>query len=158
MNYTAKDIYTSANNFNVASLALNEKLSETDDVATYLAPIITVTSFTIELYLKCIYLIENGKPAPKKHNLDVLFGLLREDSKKIIETIYNMCVQNNQNVMALKARVPEMNVDLEHVFSEISEAFVKWRYSYQEPICGFPTGGQIIEALITRIKLFGPEW
>ena len=41
MKYTAKDVYRTGNQFYAASVALNEKLSETNDIGLYIAPIIT---------------------------------------------------------------------------------------------------------------------
>lgn len=158
MDYTAKDIYDSANNFQAASNVLSQKISETNDIGTYIAPFITVTSFAIELYLKCIYVIETGKPAPGIHDLEKLYGNLGEESKIVIEMVYNMLVQQDPIVNAMKEKVPEMKTDLESVFKEISGAFIKWRYSYEKKVTGFPTSGPIINALKGRVKILKPEW
>jgi hypothetical protein len=158
MNYTAKDIYTTANNFLAASNVISQKLSETNDVGTYIAPFVTVTSFAIELYLKCIYMIETGKPAPNIHDLNQLYRKLGEESKIVIEMVYNMLVQQDPTVNALKEKVPEMKTDLDSVLKEISGAFIKWRYSYEKKLTGFPASGPIINALKGRIKILKPEW
>jgi hypothetical protein len=157
MSYTAKDIYNSANNFLAAANVLNEKLSETNDIGTYIAPIITNTAFTIELYLKCIYMIEKGRPT-QGHYLDKLYGQLSKESRDMIEAIYDMLVSQSPTVMILKQKVPDMRTDLNSVLKEMSRAFIKWRYSYEGNITGFPASGPIIDALRTRIKMLKPEW
>jgi hypothetical protein len=158
MNYTAKDIYNTANNFLAAANVLNEKLSETNDIGTYIAPIITNTAFSIELYLKCIYMIEKGQPAPNIHHLDKLYRKLSKESRDMIEAIYDMLVPQSQTLMVLKQKVPEMKTDLDSVLKEMSSAFIKWRYSFEGNITGFPASGPIIDALRSRIKMLKPEW
>lgn len=158
MNYTEKDIYESANNFYLASLAVNEKLSKTDDIQVYIAPITTLTSFSIELYLKCIYMIENNKPAENIHGLDKLFDALGDESKLLIKFFYDNFIQQDLLVNELKKQVPELNTNLEDVLKESSKAFIKWRYSYEKNLCDFPSGTTIINALKARIKTLKPDW
>lgn len=157
MDYTAKDIYQSANNFLAASNALNEKLTLTNDIGTYIAPIITNTAFSIELYLKCLYLIEKGKPA-KGHFLDKLYRDLTKETREIIEVTYDMLVPQSQTIALLKQKVPNMKTDLESVLKEMSNSFVKWRYSYEGGITGFPASGPLIDAIRLRIKMLKPDW
>lgn len=157
MNFSAKEIYDQANNFLAASNVLNEKLRETDDIGTYIAPIITNTAFCIELYLKCIYMIEKGQPA-QGHFLDKLYRKLSKESRDLIEAIYNMLLPKSQTDMFLKQQMPEMKTDLDSVLKEMSSAFIKWRYSFEGNITGFPASGPIIDALKGRIKILKPEW
>lgn len=157
MNYDVKSIFTQANNFLAASNALNEKLSETDDIGTYIGPIITNTAFTIELYIKCIYMIEKRQPV-QGHFLDKLYRKLSKESRDIIEAIYDMLVPQSQTIMMLKQQVPDMKIDLDSVLKEMSGAFVKWRYSYEGNLTGFPASGPVIDALRGRIKILKPEW
>ncbi|GGI11526.1 hypothetical protein [Gottfriedia solisilvae] len=157
MNYNAKAVYDSANNFLVASNALNEKLSETNDIGTYIAPIIVNTAFSIELYLKCIYMIENGQPI-QGHFLDKLYRKLSKESREMIEAIYDMLVPQSPTVMILKQKIPDMKTDLDTVLKDMSSAFIKWRYNFEGSITGFPASGPIIDALKARIKILKPEW
>ncbi|MGY4796022.1 hypothetical protein ACVNNN_13550 [Lysinibacillus fusiformis] len=158
MNYNAKEIYNTAKSFLAASIALNKKLSETNDISTYIAPIVTNTSFSIELLLKCIYMIEKGQPAPNIHHLDKLYRKLSDESRTIIEMIYDMLVSQSQTTMVLKQKVPEMKIDLDSALKEMSSAFINWRYSYEKKLTGFPTAGPIIDALMGRIKILEPDW
>ncbi|MBG9585560.1 hypothetical protein [Cytobacillus firmus] len=159
MDYSAKDIFKSANNFHVAAITLFEKLDETKDVGTYLAPNITVSSFTLELYLKCIYMLENKRAAPNMHALDKLFDLLSIESKHIIEYVYNSLVQRSPSIQELKRIFLEKDLRLESVIKEMSHAFVKWRYSYEKKQLPDYTGAsEIIEGLKARIRMLEPEW
>jgi hypothetical protein len=158
MNYKARDVCLTANNFFAASAALNEKIGQTNDIGTYIAPYVTVTSFTIELYLKCIFMLDKGKSAPNIHDLAKLYNSLGDESKIVIEKVYEMAVSHDPIVNAMRAQVPEMITDLNKVFKEISGAFVKWRYSYERKITGFPTSGPIIEALRARVRMIHPDW
>lgn len=158
MNYNSKEIYNTANKFLAASNALNQMLHQTNDVSTYLAPIVTNTSFTIELYLKCIYTIEKNSPAPNIHHLDKLYRKLSKESRDIIEAIYNMLLPKSETDMFLKQRLPDMKTDLESVLTGMSSAFVKWRYSYEGNLTDFQATGPIIDALKGRIKILKPEW
>ncbi|ARU60706.1 hypothetical protein CBW65_06110 [Tumebacillus avium] len=158
MKYEAKDIYNTANSFLAASNALNQKLSETNDVGTYIAPIITNAAFSIELYLKCIYLIENKKPAPNIHQLDKLYKGLSDESKAVIEVIYNVLIIQSGTDMAMKEKVPETNLDLDSVLKGMSSAFINWRYSFEKRFTGFAGSGPLINALKSRIKILEPGW
>lgn len=158
MDYTSRDIFDTANNFAEATRALNEKLSTTNDVGTYIAPIMTNASFSIELYMKCIFMIENGRPAPKIHELDKLFARLGDDSKAFIGLLYNKFVGGSPSVKALLENVPEVKIDLPSVLKEASRTFEKWRYRFQKNLTGFPTSGQLMDALRARIQMLKPEW
>lgn len=158
MDYTAKDIFRVANSFATASSVISERLSETGDVGTYIAPYITLASFAIELYLKCIHMIDNNKPAPSTHELYRLYANLSEESRIVIEMVYDLLVEQDPVIKATKEKVPEMKTDLDSVFKEISSAFTKWRYSYEKKLTGFPASGPLLTALKGRIKILKPEW
>jgi len=158
MDYTAKDILDTANSFEAASQAVVEKLKQTNDIGMYIAPFITLSSFAIELFLKCIYMIENGKPAPFTHGLAELFALLSEESRVVVTMIYDLSAQQDPVVKTLLEKVPDTKLDLVSVLQETSEAFKKWRYSYQKKFTGFPTSGPLIHALRARIKILEPDW
>lgn len=157
MNYTAKEIFITANNFLAASNALNEKLSATNDIGTYIAPIITNTSFCIELYIKCIYMIEKGQPV-HGHFLDKLYRKLSKESRDTIEAVYDMLLQQSPTDIALKHKVPDMKTDLGSVLQDMAKAFIKWRYRHEGGLTGFQASGPIIDALRHRIKMLEPEW
>ncbi|WP_342577665.1 hypothetical protein [Psychrobacillus sp. FSL K6-2843] len=157
MNYTAKSIYNTANSFLAASNALNEKLSYTNDIDTYIAPIITNTSFCIELYIKCIYMIEKGQPI-HGHFLDKLYRKLSKESRDIIEALYDMLLQQSPSDIALKQKAPGMKSDIGTVLEDMAGAFIKWRYRHEGGLTGFQASGPIIDALRHRIKMLEPEW
>lgn len=158
MNYQAKGIYDAAHNFLVASNTLNEKLSETNDLSTYLAPYITVSSFSIELFLKCLYALEKGKKAKNIHKLYQLYDALSDDSKIIIKMLYEMYAEKDPSLIVLKSKVPEMKTDLEDILKDMSNAFVNWRYSYEGNLTSFQGSGPIINAIIGRISMLQPDW
>jgi len=159
MNFDAKPIFETATNFEAASLALNEKMQKREHyLVTYLAPYFTLNAFSIELYLKCLYAIENGKHAPTLHNWDKLFDMLSDESKNKIESTYDNNVKNTKEIQTLLKFVPDAKVDLINALQEMSGAFVKWRYVYEGNITGYPTATALIDALKTRIKQLKPNW
>jgi len=158
MNYTAKDIFNSASSFDWASVAVIEKSDQTNDVGTFMAPFVTLSAFSIELYLKCIYTIEYGKDAPYQHDLDKLFSKLTDESRVVIRMFYDMFVEKDVVVNAMLVQVPEAKIDLDSVLKESGKAFEKWRYSYQRNITGFPASRPLIQALRARIQILKPEW
>jgi len=158
LNYSAEEIYNTANSFLAASNALNQKLSETNDVGTYIAPIITNTAFSIELYLKCIYMIEHKKPAPNIHQLDKLYQKLSEENRIVIKMIFDMLVPQSKTDMTLKEKIPGTELNLDSVLKDMSSAFINWRYSFEKRLTSFAASGPLIDALKGRIKILEPKW
>lgn len=158
MNYTAKNIYDSANKFKVASDALSEKLSLTNDVETYIAPFIVNAAFSIELYLKCLYMIENNKPSRYTHNFFDIYKHLSNDSKGFIEAVFNMLLEQDSLFKELQKRIPSTDTEFESILREAGNAFARWRYSYEGKLTSFPSSNSIITALILRIKMLEPKW
>lgn len=158
MSYDPRDIFNTANSFDEATRALAEKLAKTNDVGTYMAPIITLSSFSVELYLKCIYFIEQGKPALKTHRLDKLYESLSEGSQMVIRLIYDVSVKHDPLVQTMLRKVPSAKVDLLTVLNEFSDAFEKWRYSHHKEFHGFHASGPLIKALKARIGSLKPDW
>ncbi|MED4060910.1 hypothetical protein [Priestia megaterium] len=159
MSFDAKPIFETAANFEAASLTLNEKMRKgANYIETHLAPYVTLNAFSIELYLKCLYAIENDNNAPNVHAWDKLFELLSDESKNEIESIYDNNVKNSNSIQILLKRVPGTNVDLINALQEMSGAFVKWRYVYEGSITGYPTATALIDALKARIKKLKTNW
>jgi len=160
VDYTAGDVYNQANNFLKASSVLSEKLLLSHDLNTYISPYITVTSLAIELYLKTLYLIEKGTgiAVPRKHNLRKLYGLLGGDSQKFIKISYDEHITKDPITCNIKKSRPDVDLELETVLEEMSEAFVNWRYIFEKRAKGFPAAGPIIRAVRERIRTLCPDW
>lgn len=158
VNYTAKDIFNSAKSFFKAFQAVSSRLSTTDDV-TLFAPIITLDAFCIELYLKCLYMIENSRPFHHNtHDLYTLYMNISEDSRGHIKTLHQFIAENDQQVKQLMVLAGNFSLELEGVLSEIRGTFLNWRYNYEKNINGFPTGHIILMAVRERILDLNPTW
>lgn len=158
MNYSAKDVYRTATQYYAASIAINEKLSETNNVGIYIAPWITNCALSIELYLKSLYLMDRGKKAPGTHDLAKLFRALNEENRIVIKLFYDQFVGMDQTVQKMKSQFPETEIDLDVVLKQINKAFVSWRYNHEGNFTSFPTGGPLVQALKTRIEMINPDW
>ncbi|OGX78214.1 hypothetical protein A6395_13410 [Exiguobacterium sp. SH31] len=143
----ARQIFLQARRFTNAGGILGDKISETNDLDLYLAPFIVNTSFAIELYLKCIYVIEQDKEPKFIHHLDELYNKLSKESKGYISTVFEMINQTEHSYHALKDKVPDFDWSIEGVLRSSSKAFVNWRYSFQSEVTGFPSSRAVISAL-----------
>ncbi|KTR27887.1 hypothetical protein RSA11_04275 [Exiguobacterium indicum] len=143
----AKLIFEQARRFRNAGAILGNKLSETSDPGLYMAPFIVNSSFAIELYLKCIYVIETKEEPKYVHKLEQLFDNLSDFSQFITSDIFSRLNEQEGSYHALKDKVPDFDWSLRGVLESASQAFVKWRYSFDGDITSFPSAGAVINAL-----------
>ncbi|MDQ0191183.1 hypothetical protein JI721_04145 [Alicyclobacillus cycloheptanicus] len=158
MRYDAQDVFKTATGFDAATAAIVAKLGQTNDIATYVSPFVTVASFTIEVYLKCLFMLDHGRPAPRSHKWDTLFGQLSKENRVEIEKLYNQFVATDPLVQDMVQRVPGTKLDLSSFLKDAGSAFVNWRYMYERKLTSFPTSGPLIRALRERIQTLKPEW
>ncbi len=96
------------------------------------SPCIVNSAFSIKLYLKCGYALENNGKLIREHNLFSLYKSLSLVMQNNITALWDKHVINN------KAKIEDMDrgmqpsiMDIEHVLSEASNAFVSFRYMYE---------------------------
>lgn len=104
----------------VADFALNEFNPKKTDVEWCTTPATVNSAFACEVYLKAL-LISYGIPAGKKHKLKELFEALPEDAKEWIK----------QDTLIHYGGSWTDAFGFEHL-EKASDAFVKWRYSYEQ--------------------------
>lgn len=85
-------------------------------------------TFSIELFLKCLIMIESQKKAPHKHELDFLYNQLSVQSKQIIKKSFDKKINESLTLKAAKNSGVIFNADLNNVLRDIKNAFVEWRY------------------------------
>lgn len=146
-NDKVKQMFLQARRFKNAGAVLADKWSETDDIDLYVAPFIVNSSFAIELYLKCIYMIENGKEPNRVHKLDLLYKKLSRESKDSIAAIFMLVNERSGSYHALKDKVPGFDWSIEGVLASASQAFVNWRYSFEGNLTSFSSPQSIFIAL-----------
>lgn len=89
---------------------------------------ITCLSFSIELYIKSL-LFQSKVVHGNKHDILQLFMLLKPEQR---DEIISICINDCQEVSA---------VDFDICLGDISQAFIRWRYSYEECVgLSFRTG------------------
>ncbi|MED0688046.1 hypothetical protein [Anoxybacillus ayderensis] len=158
MKYSAKDIYRTGNQFFAASKTLNEKLSETNNVGLYIGPIITNLALAIELYLKCNYVLDRGKRPPNSHDLYNLYTGLNQESRNLINVLYEKFLEIDPAVKVMKEQMPEVDLKIESVLRQMNKAFVNWRYNHEGNFTSVPSPGPLVQALKARIEIENPEW
>ena len=95
-------------------------------------PHVVLTSFSSELYLKCMILIETGN-VPSGHDLAKLFDQLKDGTKQIIENEWNAETAKQSAV-----EVDRRARNLKDTLAKEANAFVTWRYAYEPgELCGF---------------------
>jgi hypothetical protein len=129
------------------------------DVLTLLDPIIVLSAFTAELFLKCIILVEAGG-TPRTHDLKELFDRLSEATRAQIENVWNteIAVRRKKEWDDLE-RFLKVARDLPSALAKGSNAFDRIRYSHEGNTDGvhyylddLPT---LLERLILEMK---PEY
>jgi hypothetical protein len=157
MAYDPKQMFSSARGFAAATQAVSREHSRTIDFSL-LSPIITLSSITLEIYLKCIFNLENNKNSNDEHNLLRIFKSLKIETQKAIEDYYNSYLANDR--LAKKAKeelgIP-FDLNIYSVLKEISNSFEKWRYPYEHGQKGYPGVYNIINATQDYIVKTHPE-
>ena len=95
---------------------------------------VTNSAFASELYLKCLVLLETGQLMKAQHNLRKLFSKLRGKTQNAIETQFNEEMAKAPAIGAeaktqLGGKEPPRT--LREALKEGGEAFIKWRYMYE---------------------------
>jgi HEPN domain-containing protein len=81
-----------------------------------------------ELYLKCLLLIEGGQ-FPKSHNLKLLFGQLKRDTRQILKKKHDEIVRQDQRLeVFVKGGI---NLDLDYLLEKGQDVFEQFRYPYE---------------------------
>lgn len=158
MNYSAKDVFKTGEQFYATSILINRKLFETGHEHLYVAPLNTNLSLAIELYLKCLYIIDKNQKPPNSHKLINIYKDLDEETQMIINELYNDVVSIDEDIIQLKQYSSDVAVDLESALKQMSQAFVNWRYTHEGEYKSFIVGDIFSYVLRLLIKYKNPNW
>lgn len=122
---------------------------------------VTNSAFASELHLKCLILLETGQLVKSQHNLRKLFSKLRGKTQNAIETQFNEEMAKAPAIGAeaktqLGGKKPPRT--LREALKEGAEAFVTWRYVYENDnlqFFGLFPLPQILDGIILDQK---PQW
>ncbi|KAF0145487.1 MAG: hypothetical protein FD156_768 [Nitrospirae bacterium] len=160
----SRSAFITANLFLEASKILVRELSVKQNF-NVIGPYVVNMSFAAEVYLKCLYIIES-RNIPKKytHNLKELFYLLPKQTRNIVKGYYDQYVSSDPMAQAVKAHMKSdqdvgIDLGLDTVLSEASNAFTEWRYHWHEGKAkGFGEVPHVVEALRRYILELKPTW
>jgi hypothetical protein len=140
--------------------ACNE-LAATDPLNVAL-PAMVSAAFALEVYFKCIFVLETNQPPPNQHNLRKLFELLAPATQVKIRALFaphQAKIQGYVNEAATAAGVTPHAVDFDNVLNFSQDAFVLMRYIYESlpPMSGW-FGHAIMVAARQHIVDLHPDW
>ena len=154
----ARSIFKTARFFEKASAVLSSELGRTDNF-DLIIPIVVNRAFSLEVYFKCLYKLENGADYPKKeHNLLNLYNALGSASKERIKVRYGELSEKNPLTQKAKSMFKGVKTELEDVLEQVSNAFVEWRYHYENEPRSFYAVEDIARAVRQRILESKPGW
>jgi hypothetical protein len=125
--------------------------------AFYMAPASMVLSaFAIELFLKCLLLLE-GKKVKRIHSLDVLYQMLGRSQRRRIEKVWDK--EARPKVIQLNQRFGfDHPSDLPNALVKCGQTFRDMRYSYEDPDRQLFYLGELPPILRRAIVDIRPEW
>lgn len=130
----AKEIFDTAEAFALASKLMSIEMINRESTGNYslsyhgIAAIVANHAFAIEMYFKCISLIENGN-FRWGHGLLDQYDYLRQSTKDTIKIYFDDIVLNNQTINKWKQegrKIPDM--DILAVLKQANLAFEEYRY------------------------------
>jgi|GEM_PF-3296819 len=128
-------------------------VSADGDVPYQMSPVIAVSAFAFELFLKCLLLLD-GDELPRTHDLNRLFNALKEDRRRQIEMRYEEQRQESRTAAG-------PNFPLARVLEQSADAFESHRYIYEldDPRTVSPFTVQVLCNTVRKILLeLHPEW
>ena len=129
-------IFQLAEQYSEASILLEENDHNKEGI--WSAPRVVVDSFAVELYLKCLFVLDNNKEAPHKHDWKILFDDLQSSTKNHIREEFNRIV-NADPVLSMRSELKNLDVfdsevskftDFDLSLDVAKDTFEKVRYLY----------------------------
>ena len=113
-------------------------------------------AFALELYLKCLILLDGGT-IPMSHEYDVLFNRLSDLTKADLERRYEESIQSNSVALAIKSHFASAEFGLPQVLAAEARAFVRWRYVFEGVPPSF-LSEWLLQAARERALDCNPDW
>lgn len=119
-----------------------------------IAPFIVNITFSIELYLKCLIVMEKNSKPKKTHSLYTLFKEVSSASRKAITDDFNDLINSDPMTNAMKKEIPHLKTDIHSVLLGMNKAFEQWRYHSIDGMAQSSVMGtnELITAIKSRIK------
>jgi hypothetical protein len=97
------------------------------------APQLLVDSFAVELYLKCLFVLDTDRVPLEKHDWQTLFDALASYTKTAIREAFERIVSSNPVLSHLDVINPEARkvTDFERSLAAARNTFAKRRYLYE---------------------------
>jgi HEPN domain-containing protein len=127
-----RQMYQLAERYSEASELLEKQARGTDYGAS--APMVLVDSFAVELYLKCLFVLDNNEAPQNTHDWKELFKGLKPHTKTIIREAFEQIVQKDdvlRNLAFINPEAPEVT-DFNNSLEVAARTFDKRRYLYED--------------------------
>lgn len=100
---------------------------------TLVEPVIVLSAFTTELFLKCLIRIEAASATPRTHDLKELFGQLSTATRTRLQNLWDsdVAMRRSKRWNELEKFGLKMPRDLPSALAKGSNAFDRIRYSYE---------------------------
>jgi hypothetical protein len=116
----------------------------------FLIPAVVCSAFSVELFIKCLVMVEGGK-APQRHDLKMLFSRLTPDSRAAIAQRFDELIAASPTAQAIKAQFPNVLLALDDVLDTVDRVFEHWRYAYEGQAGSVYGLGELGQAVRERI-------
>jgi len=128
-----RKIYQLAESYSKASRLLDEQARGEQWECS--APQLLVDSFAVELYLKCLFVLDTNTAPPEEHSWKILFEALPPYTRVAIREAFERIVESNPVLSNLDLINPEALkvTDFERSLAAAENTFSKRRYLY-EPV------------------------
>ena len=163
----SRRLYDNATDYHYSSFVLNEiqvlKCSTSISGATtmpYQLPAIMISSFSVELYMKCLLAICKIE-CPKEHKLNKPFSLLPDSTQAEITANYSMPSEDDDIQKPIIAGTTDSNeyYTLTTVLARLNNSFVDWRYVHENgKSLEFSGVEPLRNAIVNCILNLKPEW
>ena len=117
----------------------------------------TNAAFSLEMYLKCLLLLEEGR-APHEHDIHRLFHVLGESAQSELIEAHKNFVSSNPYFVE-QARQTESPINLENLLKLGRNAFTDFRYAHERIPSGTVWGlNGLTKCVRERILELQPRW
>ena len=139
-----------------ASTDLHVRDRNNPKAAFMASPSMVLSAFAIELFLKCLLLLE-GKELDRTHTLNVLFRKLSHKRKRRIEEVWDKEARPKVDTLRRKFGLSHPS-DLSNALATCGKAFEHMRYGYEDPDRQVFYLGELPTILWRTILELRPEW
>ena len=160
--YDARKIFELAEQFHRASSILLSAFDQKN--IQVIPPSFTCIAFSLELYLKSLITLEKGGYTKGNHNLEKFIEMLNPDTKDKLRlyaiAIAEPQIKQFQDFAKAKGLPPLPDFDFDAALTASKNAFVNWRYVYEENFKE-NEGWQASEIILAVRKIIlelHPEW